>query len=104
MSFNSVGFDEVRKLRCSSNFELIQEMATAGRRIHPSEDMGGRAVGYGGVLQSRMSDIDASPHSKVQSITLEEARYSDMRKRIGLPRVPKDRITVTQDYDKVFTA
>ncbi|XP_041370086.1 transient receptor potential cation channel subfamily M member 1-like isoform X2 [Gigantopelta aegis] len=75
-------------------------MATAGRRIHPSEDMGGRALGYGGVLQSRMSDLDTSPSHKVQSLTLEEARYSDMRKRIGLPRVPKDRISVHKDYDK----
>ncbi|XP_071090476.1 transient receptor potential cation channel subfamily M member-like 2 [Haliotis cracherodii] len=75
-------------------------MASTGRRIYPSEDMTGHLHGYRGGLQSRMSDLPSEPLTSY--VTLEDARYSDIRKRIGLPRLPKRTSTLQDGYEQVL--
>ncbi|XP_005094347.1 transient receptor potential cation channel subfamily M member 3 [Aplysia californica] len=67
-------------------------MATGGVRVHPSDDMGGRMFGAGGPSMSRHSEsemysslsAEKSPTSK--TLTLEEAYWTDRRRKIGLSR------------------
>ncbi|XP_067657196.1 transient receptor potential cation channel subfamily M member-like 2 isoform X2 [Haliotis asinina] len=75
-------------------------MASSGRRVYPSEDMTAQHHSYGGGLQSRMSDIPPEPLAPY--VTLEDARYSDIRKRIGLPRLPKRTSTLHDGYEQVL--
>lgn len=61
--------------------------------------MTGHLHGYRGGLQSRMSDLPSEPLTSY--VTLEDARYSDIRKRIGLPRLPKRTSTLQDGYEQV---
>jgi hypothetical protein len=77
-------------------------------KIYPREkyDQVTFSAEQGGAAHSSMSDYKRHQQERfyeVQtSLTLEEARYSEMRKKIpGLGRVPKDRIN-KQDLDNEF--
>ncbi|GFO25839.1 calpain-5 [Plakobranchus ocellatus] len=77
-------------------------MASGGVRIHPAHDMGGRAFGTGGPSMSRQSGSemfqDSSTASKsTKVLSLEEAYWTDRRRKVGLVRATRNVESTRED-------
>ncbi|ESO90835.1 hypothetical protein LOTGIDRAFT_163721 [Lottia gigantea] len=68
-------------------------MAMSGSRVHPADEMSISAISYGGPGMSRMLYSEPEPEpSRLRSTTLEDAKWSEMRKKAGFRRYPKEKI------------
>ncbi|KAK6185074.1 hypothetical protein SNE40_007394 [Patella caerulea] len=64
--------------------------SSGGWRVHPADEMNISAINYGGPSMSKMSYSESQDPYRYRSSTLEDAKWSDMRKKTGLPRFTKE--------------